>query len=395
MVGTRLRLGLIGALVTAAGVLSPATARAQAAVSDSGSLLDTVAVKARSVAERLEAQAQHGRTGRAAAGMTQYNDGIAQLGRHEFDSALVELRAAVTVGPNNARYHGDLAYALAGLQRWDDAGTEYATAIRLQGSNPWYYVGLGAVRAAQQRWAEAGANFALAKATDSTVLFPALIDEASSVYTRDGNEQQLLEWSEAGTRMFPDDPGPWLQLALLLRSRGDTARGMAAIRHYYALRPNDHVGQAVFALYLMNDSTRHDSTVALAHAAAADSATHQYTSAVFFHVGARLLQNKLYDSAAAVLEEGRALTPAGLNRMRYTYYVGLANLMRIPTIFNDASSRKDCSQASVLDSLLTSVSNDITSTAQLDSAQASQILTTYIPQLRQRIDAFKNECRHE
>jgi Flp pilus assembly protein TadD len=355
-----------------------------------------VAVKARLVAQRLESQpgTQHGRPGRVEAGLTQYQDGVAQLGRHEFDSALVELRAAVTVGPNNARYHGDLAYTYAGLQRWDDAGTEYATAIRLQGANPWYYVGLGAVRSAQERWAEAGANFALAKATDSTILDPRLIAAASYVYERDGNEQQLFDWSQAGTRLFPNDPGPWLRVATLLRSRGDTGQGLAAIRRFHSLQPDDRLGQAVFSLYLY-DIGQNDSAVTLAHEAARDSAMYQYASMVFLRVGARMLQAKNYDRAAQVLDEGRTITPAGLNRLRYTHYLGLANLMRIPTLYNDASQRKDCTQAHVLDSLLTSVNDDITSTAQLDSAQAAQILTTYVPQLRQRIDAFKSTCRNE
>jgi hypothetical protein len=135
--------------------------------------------------------------------------------------------------------------------------------------------------------------------------------------------------------------------------------------------------------------------VALAHEAARDSAMHQYASMVFLRVGARMLQAKNYDRAAQVLDEGRQITPAGLNRLRYTHYLGLANLMRIPTLYNDASQRKDCTQVHVLDSLLTSVNDDISATAQLDSAQAAQILTTYVPQLRQRIDAFKGTCRNE
>jgi len=395
MVGNRLRVGLIGGILAASGVLvSPATAWAQAAASDSGSLLDSAAVRARLVSARLESPAatQRARPGRPEAGLTQYLEGVGQLTKHEFDSALVNLRAAVTVGPNTARYHGDLAYAYAGLQRWDEAGTEYATAIRLQGANPWYYVGLGAVRAAQGRWAEAGANFALAKATDSTILDPKVIGAASFVFERDGNEQQLFEWSQAGTRLFPNDPGPWLRVATLLRSRGDTGQGLVAIRRFHTLQPDDHLGQAVFALYLY-DIGQNDSAVAFAHAAAADSAMHQYASMVFLRVGARMLQAKQYDRAAQVLDEGRGITPAGLNRMRYTHYLGLANLMRIPTIYNDATQKKDCAEGRMADSLLTSVDQDIRATAQLDSAQAAQILTTYVPQLRQRIDAFKTTCR--
>jgi hypothetical protein len=81
--------------------------------------------------------------------------------------------------------------------------------------------------------------------------------------------------------------------------------------------------------------------------------------------------------------------------MRYTHYLGLANLMRIPALYNDATQKKDCTEGRLADSLLTSVDHDIRETAQLDSAQAAQILTTYVPQLRQRIDQFKSTCRSQ
>jgi tetratricopeptide (TPR) repeat protein len=394
MVVTRLRSGLIGALLAASGaVLPPTMARAQTAAGDSLSLLDTAAVKARVIAERLERQAgtPRARAPRSEFGLTQYNAGIAQLASQQYDSALVPLRAAVTVNDNSARFHGDLAYTYARLHQWDEAGTQYAAAIRLQSTNPWYYIGLGAVRAAEHRWTEASANLELAYAVDSTALNSAVVDLAMTAAEKGNNESQLFEWAQRGTARFPNDAMPWLRLASMLRSRGDTAHGLEAIRHFRALAPQNPMGAAVYALYLA-DGGHYDSAVVLARQAAPDSALRQYVSVILLRAGAHWLNAKEYDSAAAVLAEGRPLTDAGLNHTRYDYYLGVAELMRFPTVYAAAVQNKECGKASSLDSLLTSVDHDVRQGAQIDSVQASQILTSYLPALRQRLDDFKKNC---
>jgi tetratricopeptide (TPR) repeat protein len=394
----RLRHGLIGLVLSVAGVVAaPRAARTQAAepadtAADTTSLLSTVATQARLAAARLEGQAQGARGARANAGMTQYLSAVAMLTKGQFDSAIAPLRAAILLNPNSARYHGDLGYAYAGLQQWEEAGTEYTTAIRLQGANPWYYVGLGDVRANEERWQEAGANFALAKATDSTILSPSLIAAASYVYERGGNEQQLYDWSELGTRLFPNDGAPWLRLATLLRSRGDTGQGLAAIRRFRALQPDDKLGAAVYALYLF-DAGKNDSAVVLARQAAQDTSLQQYASMVYLRVGARLVSTKQFDSAAAVLAEGLPITPSGLNHQRFVFYLAHANLQRIPPMFTDAAQKHDCDETRTVDSLLVSVDSSFHQTMALDSVQTSQIITNILPQLRERVDQLKAQCR--
>ncbi|MGA2382826.1 MAG: hypothetical protein ABSG61_05270 [Gemmatimonadales bacterium] len=391
----------ITAVVTGALAL-PALAHAQQSAAataattspgDSTSLLERAAAQARLVAARLDsaAAAQAGRRAPVDPSATQYQNGLAQLLNGQCDAAYLLFRSAVTSAPNNARNHGDLAFTLACRARLDDAAAEYATAIRLESTNPWYYVELGILRASQQHWVEASANFELAYAADSTILDSALIAAATEAAERSGNENQDFAWAERGTAKVPNDPTPWLHLATLLRNRGDTARGLDAIRHFRALDPRNRLGAAVYALYLY-DHGEFDSAVVMARQAESDTALHQYASAVLLRAGAHWLNSKQYDSAAMVLAEGRAITPASLARMRYTYYLGLADLMRIPTILDAAAHDKDCSKATLLDSLLTEVQHDITDAAQLDSAQTSRILGTYVPTLRNRVDGFKSGC---
>ena len=395
----RVRRCLAAFVVLATGVVAlPTAVRAQQqattpAANDSASLLERAATQARLVAARLDsvANAQAGRRAPPDPSSVQYQNGVVQLLNGQCDAAYLLLRAAVSSSSNSARNHGDLAYALACRQRLDDAATEYATASRLQSANPWYYVGLGVVRANQQRWTEASANFELAYSTDSTILDTTIVAIASQAAERSANENQLFLWSQRGSAMLPNDPTPWLTLATLLRSRSDTARGLDAIRHFRALKPQDPRGAVVYSLYL-HDRGQYDSAVVMARLAASDTALQQYASTVFLRAGAHWLNAKQYDSAAMVLAEGRTITPAGLSRMRYTLYLGLADLMRIPTMLNAAEHDKVCSRAAVLDSLLTEVQHDITEAAQLDSAQATKILGTYVPALHQRVDNFRSGC---
>lgn len=397
MAVTRTRLDLIALVLVSAGALAaPRVARAQApsggqTVQDS-SLLETAANKARLVATRLESEATPRGRARPDPVAAQYLEGVAQLGKRQFDSALVPLRAAAMVSQNNARYHGDLAYALAGLGRWEDAATEYAAAVRLQAANPWYYVGLAAVRANQEHWQQAGANFALALGIDSAIFEPSLIAVATYCFERGGFDTELLEWSRLATQKFPDEPTPWLRLATLLRARGDTAGGLAAIQKFRTLQPDDRLGAAVYALYLY-DQGKMDSAVALARRAATDTMLRSYAWPVYLRVGAHLLQAKDLEKASQVLEEGRNIAPEG-RRKQFSLYLGYSNVQRLAPLYTDAAQKKDCREARLVDSLITTVDRDMHESIALgDSAQMTQIITTVLPQFRSRVGEILNGCR--
>ncbi|HXY68762.1 MAG TPA: hypothetical protein VEH62_04900 [Gemmatimonadales bacterium] len=396
MAGIRLRSGLIGVGIAAAALCSPGAARAQAPAADSGTLIDQAAVQARIVANRIDsvaaAQAHRGRAARPDPGLALYTGAVASLNKMQPDSALVPLQAAAAVGRDVARYHGDLAYALALLDRMDDAGAEYLTAIRLQGANPWYYVGLAMVRTAQQRWQEAAANFTLAYATDSTILKPDLIAAASVASEKSGDEPGLFDWSQRGTQKFPDFPGPWLRLASLLRARGDTARGLAAIRRFHTLKPNDRLGDAVLALYF-NDIGQRDSSLELAIESGKDTAYRQYAGPILLRLGAEYLSNRQYDPAARALSEGLAISPPNLHE-RFVYYLSYANLQRLVPMYTEAVPKHDCQAAHVVDSLLTQVDHGFHETVQQDSAQVTHILNDILPNIHARVGEFVQQCGH-
>jgi tetratricopeptide (TPR) repeat protein len=399
----QVRRYLAGLTVVASGIALPAAARAQqpaavpaaapaaAPAVDSTSLVEHAATQARAVANRLDSVAAAGHRAPADASQAQYQNGLTQLLAGQCDAAYLLLRGAVTANPNKARNHGDLAYALACRQRPDDAATEYEAAIRLQSTNPWYYVGLAAVRVGQERWTEAGANYTLAIAVDSTILYPALINSALSTFMHTGNADQELVWARAGSQRFPSEPNAWLRLAYTLRQRGENpAEGLDAIRHFHALQPDNHLGQALFSLYL-SDAGQSDSALAFAGEAVADTTLKEYVSVVFLRVGAHLLQARDFTRAAYALNRGRDLAPAS-SHARFSLYLGIANLQRAVPLYNEAVEKKNCTEGKMVDSVLVTVDHDLHEAMSLDSAQVTHILTDMLPPFRQKVNDFKDGC---
>jgi len=397
----QVRRGFAGVAVFVAAAALPARSHAQQpaaapaaapASADSESLLEHAAVQARLVAARLDSAAQSGRRAPNDPSATQYQNGLAQLQAGQCDAAYLLLRSAVAANQNSARNHGDLAFSLACRQRPDDAATEYGAAIRLQSTNPWYYVGLAAVRGSQERWTEAAANYMLAYSVDSTILYPALTHAGMTAFTHTGNTDEVMAWARTETRLHPEDPGPWLRLAVTLRQRGENMQeGMDAIRRYHTLDPENKMGDAVFSLYL-SDAGQNDSALTFASEALADTTLKEYVSVVYLRTGAHLLQAKQYDKAATALNTGRDLAPSA-NHARFSLYLGIANLQRAVPLYNDALEKKNCDEGKQVDSILTTVDHDLHESMSLDSAQVSHILTDMLPGFRQKVNDFKDQCR--
>jgi len=390
------------AAVALGAVAAPALARAQqptagpavtSTVADTESLLEHAATQARAVAARLDsaAVAQSGHKAPNDPSATQYQNGLVQLLNGQCDAAYLLFRAAVAASPNSARNHGDLAYSYVCRQRLDDAATEYQAAIRLQSANPWYYVGLAGVRQAQQRWTEAAANYSLAIATDSSIVTQTMVDSATVAFQNTGNSEEMLNWSRVGTQKFPNDASSWLRVSMLLRRRGDTGpEGLNAIRHFHALEPDNRLGDAILSLYL-SDSGQNDSALAFAALAAADTSLREYASLVYLRVGRALLLSRDYERAAKVFSDGRDMaSPA--NHSRYSLFLAHANIQRAVPIFQDAVAKKDCDEGNRVDSILNTVSTDLHESISLDSVQSTRILDSILPQFKQRVTDFKNNC---
>ena len=388
MIATHLRLGTIGAALVAVAA-GPSASAAQAP--QDSSLFEVAAMRARLVAAREERPVAQSRAGRPDPALTRYLEGVAQLGKHQFDSALAPLRAAASASPNSARYRGDVGYALAGLGRWEEAATEYEAAARLQSANPWYYVGLAAVRAKQEQWQQAKSNYERAVELDSSIIDRRLLSAVSDCMERGGFSAELIAWSRIAAARYPDDPAPWLRLAVLLRQR-DSTEGLAAIRRFRVLAPSHLIGAALYANYLLGLG-QDDSSFALAEEAADDSTLWSYVWPVYLQVGAHLFRARDYPRAALVLEEGRRYAPAA-RRAQFSLFLGYVDVQRLGPMYADAARKTDCAEAHVVDSLETSVRRDLEEGKAVgDSTQINQILGGVLVQARARIDELLGRCR--
>jgi len=390
-----LRLTVVGAALVSIAIARPGAATAQAtgtpaAAAQDSTLLDVSAARARLVAARAEQPAAAGRA-RQDPALARYLQGIAQLGRRQLDSAVTPLRAAAAASPGTARYHGDLAYALALLEHWDEAADQYAAAIRLQPANPWYHVGLATVQASQERWQPAAASYDSAVALDSAIIDHRFVTTVSECLEQGGFVPQLITWSRIGAARYPDDPEPWLRLATLLRTSDSTA-GLQAIRRFRALEPDHPLGAALYAHYLLGLG-EYDSALALARQAARDSALWRLAWPVFLRDGARLFQARSFEQASQVLAEGRGYAPAA-RRAQFSLFLGYAGAQRLGPLYADAARKKDCAEAHVVDSLETSTRHDLEEGKAVgDSVQINGVLGGVLTQARTRIDELLAQCR--
>jgi Tfp pilus assembly protein PilF len=384
-------LGVLAVPAVRAQTPPTAAQSAEQAKEDSAGLVEIAALHARETARTLERQQPaHGRAARSNAGEAQYVLGMAWLMRDQVDSALGLLRQAVTENPNMARFHGDLAFGLAAAGHWAEAEEQYRSAIQLQEKNAWYYVGLGAAQVAQEHWTQAAASFTLAVNADSAVIVRQLAGPAGTAFQNAGMRQELEDWSRVCTVRFPEEPTPWLRLASAEYTRHDTVAGLADIRRYRSLRPEDPTGKMLYAEYLLAEG-KNDSALAFALDASSDSSLRQIAATVLYNVGGHYLRAEKYDSAANAFEKGRPLAPATY-LPQFDLYMGIAQLRVLGKRYNDAAQGSDCHRVPVLDSMLTAIVATVNAGASADTSLARQVLEGPVPQYRHAIDNFKHQC---
>ena len=373
---------------------APTTPAATQAEPQHAGLFEVAAVLGRQKAQALEGPAH--RSARANPGAAANAAGLAFAAHDQVDSAIAKLRAAVQADSTVARYHGDLAFALAAAGQFDQAEDEYRAAFRLQGANAWYAVGLGASQVAQQQWRQAAASFSLAIATDSAVIIKPLIGPAGEAFQNAGMRQESEDWSRMAVGRFPDEPLPWLRLASYAYMRRDsagvpdTAAGLPIIRRYRVLHPDDHAGEMLYAEYLMVEG-KADSAARLALLASADTSNRTLASSILLKAGVHYIQARKFDSAVVVLQQGRPMAPAHY-LPEFDLTIGMARLPALSAMYNDAASHSDCSRAHTVDTMLVSITAAITAGTSADSATATTLLGNQIPQFRSAIDRFKQGC---
>ena len=339
---------------------------------------------------------------RVVPGNAQYQDALAKLQAGQYAEAAVPMQTALRANPTSALYHGDMAAVQIGLQSVDDASLELVRARQIQPQNQWYTVALAAVKALRQQYPDASLNLDAAVSADSSIVDSALAEAGVSWAWRGRRNPQAQAWAELATQRWPGTAEPWLRLAALYRPQHDTARGMRAIQRYVSLRPTDRAGLYLYAVYLY-DVERVDSATVLAAEAAQDSTNRENASVILFNIGARAFTAAQDTTPEARARQGEKIDLAinALTRVmpiaspqlapRAGLYLGFAQLMKVAALDHEAEANRACAPAQALDSLLTRASDNLRIGVPLDSARVTGILTSTIPQYRDRARALVSQ----
>lgn len=386
-----IRAPLLGALIAAAA-LAPTPARAQAQSSQTITL-DTamwgsIARGARAKTAELTAT----RPAENARAVSQYREALGLSDRGRYDSASTMLYAVILRSPNNPLFQGEHAYILARLGRWEDAANVYTRCYQLLQQNAWFLVGVAAARAGNQQWADAAGTIQLAAQTDSAVITPAIAVAAVSWFEQAGDRGNALTWARLASQRTPDDPAIWLRIATYQRARGDsTGEGLAAIRRYRTMRPDDKLGMALYADYLyMKDQT--DSAMALINVAVEDSTYREYAAQLYLQVGRDKVQRRDAEAAVRTLATGLPWATAA-QRPIYANVMGRAQLLQVNTTLERTQTDRSCALARSADSLVTESERNLRAGVSFDSARTASFLDNIVPGYKQNAQTAIRNCR--
>ena len=354
------------------------------AMQQDSSLLAVVGTQGRAFATA------HAPAAAAARGPTaqQYRAALALLDSGKWDDAAVRLHAVSRLDARNPAVKGDLGYAEARRGQWDNAADAYQAASGMQPDNPWYYVGLGIARGEQSRFIEAAGMFSLAAHTDSSVISPAFITGITDYYDHAGRTSNQLDWYKIATARYPNESLWWLKLAQSLRDADDTTNGLAAARHYVAMRPSEPLGMATLAAFLA-DVGKSDSAVEIAgRLAGADTSYRAFAMGIFWTAGTHAFRAHDYAKAAQVLKQGMQYARPDM-LPRFAYYAGHADLQRAVALGQASSESRDCNAALASDSLAFLADTNLRRAMSVDSGTVSQVVGTTIPQVHQQVARLK------
>src|SRR5262249_28248082 len=87
------------------------------------------------------------------------NRGV-EMGRQKlYDSAVRDLKQAITVDPTNAAAHYNLGIIYKDMKKWSDAASEFSEALKFDVANPALYYERGSVNLEDKKVADAEKDF--------------------------------------------------------------------------------------------------------------------------------------------------------------------------------------------------------------------------------------------
>ena len=277
------------------------------------------------------------------------------------DSALVLLEEGLAGSPTNATLLNARSIALAAARRWEDAARTLSLVAEVDSGN-----------------------------IDSLFAY-----RITNYYLQVPDTANLLQWTRIATVRLPTQAAYHFSLATLLAARGDTASALAAIRHYLELRPND--GRAMLTLAVWIGASQPDSSLAWAQrAVGADSTLRPSAAGLFLRAGRNVFQDTMiagpvrFQRTDSILSIGQPWA-TGQTRALIGYIRALSQVQLASLAAQDAQTNRSCDAVRRAADLLPQAEANIILGVSINREQANQILSQYIPQLRQSVTGLQRQ----
>lgn len=252
--------------------------------------------------------------------------------------------------------------------------------------------------ASARRWADAASTMALVAEVDSANIDSLFVFKITNYYQQVPDSANLLVWTRIATERLPTQASYLYSLAIMVAARGDTTSAIDAIKRYIELKPNDGRGMLTYAVWLSSRGQT-DSSLAWAHRAAdADSMLRPSAAGLFLRAGRNVFQDTTlagpvrFQRTDSILSIGQPWA-TGQTRALVGYIRGLSQVQLASLAAQDAQANRSCDAVRRTSDLLTSAEANIIVGVSINREQANQILSQYIPQLRQSASGLQRQLR--
>jgi tetratricopeptide (TPR) repeat protein len=141
--------------------------------------------------------------------------------RHDWGGAIATCKRALSLDPDHARAHAEMALCLLGARRLQGASVEVGRALALDGNDPACHHAAAAVRWAERRLADAWEHCLVAMQADPTDVDAHLL--GASIRRAQGEVAPARELLERALELRSDNPDALAQLAALELDQGRIA----------------------------------------------------------------------------------------------------------------------------------------------------------------------------
>jgi tetratricopeptide (TPR) repeat protein len=246
--------------------------------------------------------------------------------------------------------------------------------------------------AAANRWAEAASVLEQVAEVDSANIDSLFGVRIVAYLEQIPDTTRLLLWTGILGRRLTSQPSYIYREATIRAAAGDSAGAMEAIQRFLLAQPNDGRGHLVLSTYLLARGMDDSALVHAQRAATHDSTLRSSVSTVYLRVGATAFQAQNFDRAISLLREARPWAQ-GRGLVQLSLVLGFAEFQKAVTLAQGAQASRACDSLPAVGDLLAAAEANVIAGAAMDRVRANEIVTRYIPQMRESLTGLRRQLR--